>query len=78
MSAGESLFVSCSESPDGSHRWQCITVQDGDIIGVDSTGAPVFIPDNTAGHALDFPSLGQQAYGCAHCDVVWDESLTTT
>lgn len=60
------------------HKWMCMTVQEGEIIGVDSTGAPVFIPDDTVGLSPDSQSLGQSVYGCAVCSAVWDESLTTT
>lgn len=62
----------------GPHKWMCMTVQEGEIVGVDSTGAPVFIPDDTAGLSPDSQSLGKPVYGCAVCSEVWDESLTTT
>ena len=78
MSAEVSSVVQCSDSPTGLHEWLCITIQPGMIVGVDSTGAPVFIPDDTAESGPDSPSSAPSAYGCAHCETVWDESLTTT
>lgn len=71
MSAEVSSDVQCSDSPTGLHEWMCITIQHGVIVGVDSTGAPVFIPDDTADLELDSPCLGQSGYGCAHCSEPW-------
>jgi hypothetical protein len=55
-----------------------MTFQEGEIVGSDSTGAPVFIPADTAGIAEDAPSQPASVYGCNECSAVWDESLTTT
>ncbi len=63
---------------DDGHKWMCMTMQLGEIVGVDSTGAPVFIPDGTAALSTDTPSVVESVYGCANCSTVWDESLTTT
>ena len=71
MSVEISSTVECSESPTGLHEWACITIQRGEIVGEDSTGAPVFIPESTAGLAPDSPSWATQAYGCDHCSEPW-------
>jgi|HubBroStandDraft_5_1064220.scaffolds.fasta_scaffold304724_3 hypothetical protein len=79
MSVEVSSSVECSESPTGRHEWECITVQRGEIVGVDDTGAPVFIPDDTVDREPDSPCWALQAYGCAHCSEPWtDTSATTT
>jgi len=71
MSAEVSSDVQCDDSPTGLHEWMAISIQHGVIVGVDSTGAPVFIPDDTAEYGLDSPSLAVPAYGCAHCSAPW-------
>ena len=79
MSVEVSSSVECSDSPTGLHEWVCITIQQGNIVGVDSTGAPVFIPADTAGREPDSPCWAEQAYGCDHCSEPWtDTSATTT
>jgi hypothetical protein len=78
MSAEVSSSVHCAGSSTGQHHWLAITMQLGTIVGVDSTGAPVFIPDDTADAGLDSPCYGGHHYGCAHCDTTWHEGLTTT
>jgi len=65
--------------PDGvPHVWMCMTMQVGEIIGVDYTGAPIFIPVDTAAQETDTSSPPTSVYGCVNCSTVWDESLTTT
>lgn len=78
MSAGVSSDVQCEDSPTGLHEWMCITMQLGQIVGVDSTGAPIFIPDDTAGFALDSPCWAEPQYGCAHCSEPWITTLQTS
>jgi hypothetical protein len=73
MSVEISSFVQCAESPTGLHEWVCITIQRGEIVGTDSTGAPVFIPESIADREPDSPCWAQQAYGCDHCDAPWTE-----
>lgn len=71
MSANPSLSVACLDSPTGSHEWVAITIQRGTIVGVDDTGAPVFIPENTADREPDSPCYPTPAYGCDHCSEPW-------
>jgi hypothetical protein len=71
MYAEVSSSVECSESPTGLHEWVCVTIQRGEIVGEDSTGAPVFIPEDTADHEPDSPCWAVQAYGCDHCNESW-------
>ena len=78
MSAGVSSDVQCTDSPTGLHEWMCISIQHGVIVGVDSTGAPVFIPDDTAEYEPDSPCLATQGYGCAHCGESWIATSQTS
>lgn len=69
--------VSCGSSEHG-HHWMAIRMELGSIVGVDSSGAPIFIPDDIKGIGADQPSHGDTAYGCAHCDVPWTPELTVS
>lgn len=63
---------------DGGHKWMCLTMQWGDIVGADSEGNPVFVPDAEStdmGH-LDRPWSGSTAYGCSKCSCRWSPELT--
>jgi hypothetical protein len=52
----------------GTHRWQMMSVTEGEIWGVDGLGRPVFVPSATEPEAT--------AFGCGLCGVAWHESLS--
>lgn len=52
----------------GAHRWQMMSVVEGDIWGVDGLGRPVFVPSDSEPAAV--------AFGCGLCGVAWHESLS--
>lgn len=57
-----------TDTPGCAHEWMAIRMSYGAILGVDSTGAPVFIED------CDDSRAGT-GYGCAKCDKPWTPAL---
>lgn len=52
----------------GTHRWQMMSVVEGEIWGADGLGRPVFVPS-------DAEPVGV-AFGCGLCGEPWHESLS--
>lgn len=59
---------STSTCEPGEHRWQMMSIVEGEIWGSDSLGRPVFVPSETEPEAT--------AFGCGLCGVAWHESLS--